>query len=134
MFSMDPWFITSLHSARIAGLSINLSPFNCSVVFTAHSYCRFVRCAGRRCKQTVVVQFLYLGRPYQRDRRHFARHQTAGQTRVGIGSGGAVRYGDRFIHAEGAHAKVRGDGDPAVWVCDVDSRRIALRRGPQRAP
>ena len=64
------------------------------------------------------------GRPYQRNRRRYARYQTTGPTRVGMlrsVQAGAVRYGDSFTHAEGAHANVRGDGDTVAWVCDVDS-------------
>ena len=34
----------------------------------------------------------------------------------------------------GAHAKGRGDGDAAVRVCDVNSRREELRCSPQRPP
>ena len=35
---------------------------------------------------------------------------------------------------EGLHAEGRGDLDPAVRVCEVDSQREALRRAPKGAP
>ena len=40
---------------------------------------------------------------------------------------GSIRYGGCPVHFEGAHAKGRGDGDPAVGVCNVDPRKGALR-------
>ena len=40
---------------------------------------------------------------------------------------GAVRSGGRPVHSEGAHAKGRGDGNPAVRVRNVDPRQAALR-------
>ena len=49
--------------------------------------------------------------------QYYARDQTTGPTRMGMLQlirAGAVRYGCCPVHAEGAHAKGRGDGDPAV--------------------
>ena len=53
---------------------------------------------------------------------------------------GAVLYRDRSIHSEGVRVtegvRVEGryDGDAVVWVCDVSSRRGALRYALQRPP
>ena len=40
---------------------------------------------------------------------------------------GTVRYGDCPARSEVAHAKGRGDGNPAVRVRNVDPRQGALR-------
>ena len=98
---------------------------------TRHSLpMRFIR----RTDRAVFVP----GRLYQRERRHYARYHTMGPICVGMPrsvQAGVVRYGDRSVYSEGAHAKRRGDGDIAVRVCDVDfSRRGELRCAPQRAP
>ena len=39
----------------------------------------------------------------------------------------ALRHGGCPVHSEIANAKGRGDGDPAVRVCNVDPRQGALR-------
>ena len=55
----------------------------------------------------------------------FARDQATDPSRMGMLQtiqAGVVRYGDRPVHSEGAHAKGRGDGDPAAQACDEDSR------------
>ena len=63
-------------------------------------------------------------------RPHYARDQTAGPTRMGMlqsVQAGDVRYGGCPVHSKDAHAKGRGDGDPAVRVCNVDPRQGAIR-------
>ena len=58
------------------------------------------------------------------------RGQTTDSTRVGMlrsFQARAVRYGGCPVHVKGAPAKDRGDGDPAVRVCDLGSRPGALR-------
>ena len=75
-----------------------------------------IEAAGQRYKQTTVF---VPGRPYLRDCRRYAGDQRTGPTRVSIlrsVQAGAVRYGDRCFHAEGAQANVRRDGDAAVCV------------------
>ena len=69
--------------------------------------------------------------------QYYARDQTTGPTRMGMLQlirAGAVRYGCCPVHAEGAHAKGRDNGDSAVRVCNVDPRQGALRRTANAAP
>ena len=57
-------------------------------------------------------------------------YQTAGPARMGMlhsVQAGAVRYGGFPARSEVAHAKGRGDGNPAVRVHNVDPRQGALR-------
>ena len=70
------------------------------------------------------------GRSYRRKRRYYGRDQTAGPTRMGMLQSiqaGTVRYGGCPVRSEVAHAKGRGDGNPAVRVRNVDPRQGALR-------
>ena len=60
----------------------------------------------------------------------YARDQTAGPTHMGMLQSiqaGAVRYGGCPVCSEVAHAKGRGDGNPALRVRKVDPRQGALR-------
>ena len=63
-----------------------------------------IEAAGQRHKQT--VHFLYLSDLV--NKTYYARDQTTGSTPVDMlrsVQAGAVRCGNRFVHAEGAHVK-----------------------------
>ena len=87
-----------------------------------------IETAGQRYRQT--TQFFVSGRSYRRNRRYYARDLTAGPTRMGMLQpiqAGTVRYGGCPVRSEVAHAKGRGDGNPAVRVRNVNLRQGALR-------
>ena len=73
--------------------------------------------AGQRFKQT--VQKLSTKPP---DIYEASNHGSVSRTVLRSDKAGAERNGDRFIHAEGAHAQVRGVRDAAVTVCGAGSR------------
>ena len=77
------------------------------------------------------------GRSYQRKRRYYARDETTGPTRMGMLQSiqaGTVRHGGCPVRSEVAHAKGRGDGNPAVRVRNVDPRQGALRSAANGTP
>ena len=89
-----------------------------------------IEAAGQRYRQT--TQFLNLGglvdasadimpEIKRRVRLAWACHKLKSI------QAGAVRYGGCPVRAEVAHAKGRGDGNPAVSVRNVDPRQGALR-------
>ena len=70
------------------------------------------------------------GRSFQRNRRHgcqMVKRRTTPAGRLQTLQAGAVPCWDRFFRTVGAHGRRRGSGgDPAMRVCDVDSRPAIL--------
>ena len=87
-----------------------------------------VEAAGQRYMQ--MVQLLYLGDLTDASADIMPENKPTDPTRVGMlrsFQARAVRYGGCPVHIKVAPANDRGDGGPAVRVCDLDSRPGALR-------